>query len=161
MQMPRNKSYLSLIIWIAALVLIGSSIGMLTKNSVDTWYVTLNRSPLTPPNYLFGIVWSILYIMIATSGWLIWRSDRFDESTSPIKKLYIIQLVLNWSWTPLFFSYHFTGLALICLSLIILFVASLIIISYKKINIAALLLAPYLLWSLFAAHLNFYIWKYN
>jgi translocator protein len=156
----KNKSYVSLIIWIVSLMLIGSSIGVLTKSSVDTWYMTLNRSPLTPPNYLFGIAWSILYGMIATSGWLIWRSNPFTR-LNLIKILYVIQLVLNWSWTPLFFSYHLTGLALICLSLIIILVALLIIQSYKKINMAALLLVPYLLWLLFAGHLNFYIWQYN
>lgn len=156
----KNKSYLSLIIWIASLILIGSSIGLLTKSSVDTWYITLNRSPLTPPNYLFGIAWSILYGMIATSGWLIWRSKPF-ASLHLIKILYVLQLLLNWSWTPLFFTYHLTGLALICLSLIIILVALLIMKSYKEINIAALLLIPYLLWLLFAAHLNFYIWQYN
>jgi len=156
----KRKDYLSLIIWIAALMLIGSSIGALTKTSVDTWYTTLIRSPLTPPNYYFGIVWSILYAMIATSGWLIWNSNEFT-GLRLIKILYIAQLLLNWSWTPLFFSYHLIGPALICLSLIIILVVLLIISSFNKINMAALLLIPYLLWSLFAAYLNFYIFRYN
>lgn len=156
----KNKNYMALIIWIASLVLVGSSIGALTNSSVDTWYMALNRSPLTPPNYFFGIAWSILYVMIATSGWMIWRSKPFAE-LKLIKTGYIIQLVLNWSWTPLFFSYHLTGLALICLSLIIILVALMIIKAYTKINIAMLLLIPYLLWLLFAFQLNFYIWHYN
>jgi tryptophan-rich sensory protein len=156
----KNKSYISLVIWIVALMVIGSSIGGLTKSNVDTWYMTLNRSPLTPPNYLFGIAWSILYAMIATSGWLIWSSNSF-EKLKLIKILYCAQLVFNWSWTPLFFSYHLTGLALICLSLIIILVALLIVQSYKQIIFASLLLIPYLLWSIFAGYLNFYIWQYN
>lgn len=155
-----HKSYLSLVIWISTLILIGSSIGILTKNSIDTWYITLNRSALTPPNYLFGIVWSVLYAMIATSGWLIWRSNPFKD-LGLIKNLYLMQLVLNWSWTPLFFSYHLTGFALSCLCLIIVLVSTLCIKSYKKINTAAILLVPYFLWSLFAGYLNFYIWYYN
>jgi tryptophan-rich sensory protein len=110
--------------------LIGSIIGALTKSSVDTWYKTLNRSPLNPPNYLFGIAWSVLYAMIATSGWIIWRSDSF-AALKTIKKLYVSQLILNWLWTPLFFSYHLTGVSLICLCSIIILVALLIMKSYK------------------------------
>jgi benzodiazapine receptor len=98
--------------------------------------------------------------MIATSGWIIWRSDSF-AALKTIKKLYVSQLILNWLWTPLFFSYHLTGVSLICLCSIIILVALLIMKSYKKINSASLLLIPYLLWLLFAVHLNFYIWQNN
>lgn len=154
------KNYVSLITWIVVLILIGSIIGSLTKAEINTWYSTLNRSPFTPPNYVFPVVWTMLYAMIATSGWIIWRTPSFPQLRL-IKSLYVMQLILNWSWTPLFFSYHLIGLALICLSLIIILVTSLIIKSYQKINIAALLLMPYLLWLLLAAHLNFYIWQYN
>jgi len=70
--------YLRLIIWILSLMLIGSLIGALTKGGVSGWYADINRSPLTPPNYVFGIAWSILYAMIATSGWIIWESKSFS-----------------------------------------------------------------------------------
>lgn len=147
-------------IWIAGLILIGSGIGVVTKNSIDSWYVTLTHAPLTPPNYLFRIVWPILYAMIAVSGWMIWRSKPFRELKS-VKALYILQLILNWSWTPLFFSYHLTGASLICLLAIIIVVFFIIVKAYKTINTAALLLLPYVLWLLFATYLNFYIWQYN
>ena len=156
----KNKSYVQLILAIVSLVLIGSLLGFLTKGSVDTWYATLHRSPLSPPNYVFGIAWSILYAMIATSGWFIWRSTPF-AGLSSIKKLFIAQLMLNWCWTPLFFTYHASGLALACLIAIVILVALIIIKSYKKIPMAALLLVPYFLWLLLATHLNFYIWQYN
>lgn len=156
----KNKKYLSLIVWIFLLLFIGLIIGGITQGSVDTWYLTLNRSPLTPPNQLFPIAWSILYVMIATSGWMIWRLKP-SKGLRFIKKLYIIQLVLNWSWTPLFFHYHLTGLALICLLAIIISVVFLVMGLYRKNNIATMLLAPYLLWLLFAFHLNFYIWQNN
>lgn len=156
----KTKEYLSLLIWIGSLIVIGSCLGILTKSGVDSWYITLDRSPLTPPNYIFGIAWTILYAMIATSGWIIWRSNQFAELNS-IKNLYIFQLILNWSWTPLFFTYHLKGISLLCLSAIIALVALIIFKSYKKIRNAGLILIPYLLWLLFAAHLNFYIWQYN
>lgn len=158
--MSNKKSYLYLIIWVAILLLISSAIGSFTKSSIDTWYKTLIKSPITPPNYLFGIAWTALYVSIATSGWIIWHSDPFNELKS-IRNLYISQLLLNWSWTPIFFSYHLTGVSLICLCTIIILVVLLIIKAYKKIRTASLLLIPYLLWLLFAAHLNFYIWQYN
>ena len=119
----KTKSYIHLIIWIAILLLISSIIGASTKSSVDTWYKTLNRSPLNPPNYLFGVAWSALYAMIAISGWIIWCSDSFT-GLKTIKKLYISQLILNWSWAPLFFSYHLIGVSLICLCAIIILVVS-------------------------------------
>ena len=156
----KNKSYISLIIWIAALILIGSSIGTLTKSNIDTWYITLNRSPLTPPNYLFGIVWSILYGIIATCGWMIWRQQSFRKLML-IKCLYVTQLILNWSWTPLFFSYHLTGSSLMCVLFMNILVAMIIYVSYSRIKLVSLLMTPYLIWILFATYLNFYIWQHN
>ena len=154
------KKYGSLIIWIAALELIGSAFGNLNNGSITTWYAGLVRSPLTPPGYLFGIAWTILYAMIAISGWMIWQARETNNTTS-IKKLYIAQLILNWSWTPLFFYYQLTGVALICMSMIIVLVTALIVKSYKSLKVASILLIPYLLWLLFASHLNFYIWMFN
>ena len=154
------KKYISLIVWIIVLELVGSGIGLLTKESVDSWYITLNRSPLTPPNYLFGIVWSILYTMIAASGWLIWQAKELAASHI-VKKSYIIQLLLNWSWMPLFFYYQLTGTSLACMSAIIILVGFIIIKTYNRLRLASLLLIPYFLWLLFASHLNFYIWAYN
>lgn len=155
-----NKHYVKLLIWILSLILMGSGIGFLTKNTIDTWYITLNRSALTPPNYVFGIAWNILYVMIAVSGWLLWESKPF-LALQQIKILYVLQLILNWIWTPLFFSYHLTGLACICLTMMVILLAILIVKAYKNLTAASLLLVPYLLWLLFASYLNFYIWQYN
>lgn len=107
-----SKKYISLFVWIVGLILVGSIIGSLTKTEVNAWYDTLNRSPLTPPNYAFPIVWTILYAIIATCGWIIWRQQSFPELLR-IKSLYIMQLILNWSWAPLFFRYHLTGFSLV------------------------------------------------
>lgn len=155
-----NKSYIELTIWILTLMLVGSVIGSLTKNSVDTWYQTLSRSSLTPPDYVFGTAWSILYAMIAISGWFIWKA-KSCPNIKLIKKLYISQLILNWCWTPLFFGYHLIGPSLICLTMITTLVTILIFKARKNISSASLLLIPYLLWLLFASYLNFYIWHYN
>lgn len=155
-----RESYFSLIVWIGALILIGSLIGFFTQTDVDIWYKTLNRSPLTPPNYVFPIAWTILYGLIGATGWTIWKAPSFPERRL-IKYLYIMQLLLNWSWTPLFFTLHLTGTSLICILVMDVVVASIVYLGYTKLRWASLLMIPYLLWILFATHLNFYIWQYN
>lgn len=156
----KNKNYLSLIIWIVALIAIGGAIGSLTKPEIGTWYSTLNRSPLTPPNYIFPIAWTILYAAIGACGSLIWQRNPF-QNISAIKILYVAQLVLNWSWTPIFFHYHLTEVSLIILVFMDLFVAMIIFLTYRKMKVVSLLMIPYLFWILFASYLNFYIWWYN
>lgn len=156
----KYKSYFSLLVWIAALILIGSSIGFLIKPEINTWYSTLNRSYLTPPNYVFPIAWTILYATIAMCGWIIWRTPSFSH-LKLIKILYVMQLILNWSWTPLFFGYHLTSFSLIGLVLMDITVSMIIYLAYSKMRSVSLLMIPYLLWILFATHLNFYIWQYN
>ncbi len=155
-----TKRLIKITFWIISLILIGSIIGSLTKPHINDWYQTLSRSPLTPPNYLFGIAWSILYAMIAVSGFLIWELKPCSKHKGK-KGIYIAQIILNWSWTPLFFHYHLLGAASICLAAIIMLVTTLILKTYKDSPTAAILLVPYLLWLLFAMHLNFYIWQYN
>ena len=156
----QTKNYLSLIIWIAALVLIGSIIGSLTKPEISTWYITLNRAPLTPPNYVFPVAWTILYGAIGACGRVIWSTESFSN-LKLIKSLYLIQLILNWSWTPLFFYYHLTGFSLLVLVAMDILVGMIIYLAYPKIRSVSLLMIPYLLWIVFASYLNFYIWQYN
>lgn len=155
-----TKNHLSLIIWIVAMIAIGGIIGSLTKPEISTWYSALHRSNLTPPNYVFPIAWTILYGIIGACGWLIWRPQAFPKFTT-IKTLYVAQLILNWSWTPLFFHYHLTGLSLLVLGLMDILVCALICLAYRKIKVVSLLMIPYLSWILFASYLNFYIWRCN
>ena len=155
-----SKPLSSLIIWIVALIAIGGVIGSLTKPEISTWYSTLNRSTLTPPNYVFPIAWTILYGIIGICGWLIWREPSFRK-LSVIKTLYLTQLILNWSWTPLFFGFHLTGLSLVVLVAMNILVCAFICLSYQKMKAVSLLMIPYLSWIVFASYLNFYIWQYN
>ena len=155
----KKQDILSLATWITTPILIGFFIGMLTKSSIPSWYAHLNKSPLTPPNYAFSIVWSVLYALIGINGWLIWNEKI--ATTKNMKLLYILQYILNVSWSPLFFSLHLTGAALICLIGLIAATIALIYECYNHIKIAAVLLIPYLGWLLLAVHLNWYVWKFN
>ena len=155
-----NKNRRSLIIWIIGLITIGAIIGSVTRPQISTWYQTLQRSNLTPPNSIFPIAWTILYGMIGACGWVIWHTGSFRRINF-IKILYMIQLILNWSWSPLFFHYHLSGLSLIVLFLMDIAVGTIIWVSNRHIRVVCVLMMPYLLWILFATYLNFYIWWYN
>lgn len=156
----QNKHYLSLILWITGILLIGSVIGSLTKAEIHSWYSTLNRSPLTPPNYVFPIAWTILYGIIGICGWIIWQASSFS-GLRLLKSLYLMQLILNWCWTPLFFHYHWRGFSLVVLGGMDMAVSMIVYCAYPKVRVVSLLMVPYLLWILFATYLNFYIWQYN
>jgi tryptophan-rich sensory protein len=156
----QNKTHLSLIIWTLCLITIGGVIGSFTKPEISTWYRTLNRSTLTPPNYVFPVAWTILYGIIGICGWLIWRELSFPKLTA-IKTLYVTQLILNWSWTPLFFGFHLTGLSLVVLGAMDILVGTITWLAYRKMRAVSLLMIPYLSWILFATYLNFYIWWCN
>jgi translocator protein len=156
----QNSNYLSLIVWITVLVLIGAIIGSLTKTDVNTWYSSLHRSPLTPPNYFFPVAWTIWYVLLATCGWIIWRTSPVPKLRL-IKSLYVMQLLLNWSWTPLFFRDHFTGGSFVSLLIMDIAVAMIMYFSYARMRAVSLLMIPYLGWILFATYLNFYILQYN
>jgi translocator protein len=124
------------------------------------WYERLKKPAWRPPNWLFAPVWTVLYVMIAVSGWLVWREAGFAGAAFPLA-VYALQLILNAAWTPLFFGLRrpdlgFAGIVLIWLS-IVATIALFIPIHAG----AALLLAPYLAWVTFAAALNFTIWRLN
>ena len=82
---------------------------------IDNWYLTLNKSILTPPGYIFSIVWIILYILMSISVWIILASLQKDKILSLPIILYIIQLILNFTWSPIFFRYHQINIAFLIL----------------------------------------------
>ena len=125
----------------------------------DIWYDNLNKSPLTPPSITFSILWPILYLFLAISFILTFKKTKSFTST-PIL-LFISQMILNFSWTTIFFTFkQFTLSFFIILFIIILTSISFFHI-YKIQKIAAFLLIPYLLWLSFASYLNFYIITHN
>lgn len=156
----KQADYILLAGWIGSLLFISSLLGFLFKNDIMDWHESLQTSPFTPPSIVFSIVWPILYSMIATVGWIIWNQKTINHHNA-IKIAYIIQLLLNWSWIPLFFKMHLIGSSLICLISILFLSLSLIFHLKKQLPIAALLLFPYAAWLTFAAYLNMYVWIHN
>jgi len=118
------------------------------------WYNELKQSKLNPPNYLFSIVWPILYILISISAFIIFLKTKFNSFGLFI---FIIQLIINLSWSNIFFKQKKIELALLMLGLII-FLTFITFYEFLKINkISAYLLIPYLCWLCFACYLNMYI----
>ena len=116
------------------------------------WYEQLEKPAWTPPNWLFGPVWSALYIAIAVAGWRVWRLAR--PRWTPAVWLWCTQLVLNVLWSWLFFSLHRPLLALLDLLLLATSIAGFVVLAHAHSRLASWLFAPYLLWVLFAGALN-------
>jgi tryptophan-rich sensory protein len=121
------------------------------------WYASLAKPGWNPPSWIFGPVWTALYLMMAAAAWLVWKHDGWKR---PIW-LYFMQLLLNAAWTPVFFGMHEIGWALV--EILVLWLAIFItLLDFLRVNKpAACLLVPYLAWVSFAAFLNFTLWRMN
>ena len=130
------------------------------KSQMNDWYESLQRPPLTPPNWLFGPIWTVLYIMIALSIFLFVKNHKTGTGFG-IYFLIALHLIANFSWTALFFRLQSPGLALI--DIVVLDVSLMLMIYYfwQTNRIASTLLWPYLLWVLFATYLNFSFYVLN
>ncbi len=132
---------------------VGAVAGMFTSQAVPTWYASLNRPSFSPPNWVFGPVWTSLYILLGISFFLIWK-----ESSSPKRnlaiKIFAIQMLLNFAWSFIFFYFNMIGIALIEIILLWFSIVAMIYLFYKIKPLAAYLNIPYLLWVSFATILN-------
>ena len=124
------------------------------------WYATLQKPPWNPPSWIFGPVWTALYIMMATAAWLVWQRGGWAGQRRALT-LYLVQLVLNAAWTPLFFGLKLPGFAFAEILLLLGAVIAATVAFRKVHKGAAALLVPYLAWVSFAAVLNFTLWRLN
>ncbi len=152
---------LPLLISIAITFSIAGIAAYFTISQIQSWYVFLQKPIFNPPNWLFGPVWTILYIMIGISAYLIWqrREKSIDYINSEYS--YFLQLLFNLSWSIVFFGLHQILAALIVIIALWLSIVSNIFFFRKVSGVAAWLLVPYLLWVSFAGALNFYICLLN
>lgn len=158
--MNASKKWIGLVVWILlclATGLIGSLFS--PSSSPGEWYETLQKSSLNPPGIVFPIVWNILFILMGTAAWRIWKMCGPTLCLPLI--VFILQLILNALWSYLFFGLQNPGLAFI--EIIILWLAILVtLISFYKIDkLAGYLLVPYLVWVSFAIYLNYAIVQLN
>lgn len=144
---------IKLIISILLPLSVGAAAGMFTSQAVPTWYASLNRPSFSPPNWVFGPVWTSLYILLGISFFLIWKEEASKVRDLAIK-VFLIQMLLNFAWSFLFFYFNLIGAALIEIILLWISIALMIYLFYKIKPFAAYLNIPYLLWVSFATILN-------
>jgi len=150
------KKFFNNIFYLFFPLLIGSIIGILISNNID--YNTLIKPPLSPPSILFPIVWSILYLLMGISYYILKKKDNTNIIISTI---YYIQLFVNALWSIIFFSLEWRFFAIIWIILLDILVITMIYLFYKKEKIAGYLNIPYLIWILFATYLTIGIYILN
>lgn len=152
---------IKLVIAIVVSQLAGIIGSLFTTPAINGWYVTLVKPDINPPAWIFGPVWTTLFILMGISAFLIWRKGLDRRDVKIALGIFIVQLVLNTLWSILFFGFHSPGLALI--EIAVLWVVILItIVMFSKISKpAAWLLLPYILWVSFASYLNYLIYTLN
>lgn len=134
----------------ALAVAAAAALGAVAATSAKDTYAALDLPPFAPPAAVFGPVWTVLYVMIALAGWLVWREVGLDRSIA----LWAGQLVLNALWTPIFFAGDRYGLALVEILVLLVAVAATIALFARRSRVAALLMVPYVAWVAFATLLN-------
>ena len=156
---PHVKSVLVLVAFLAIAFAVAGLGSLATIQNVNGWYADATKAPWSPPNWLFGPVWTLLYTAMSVAAWLVWRRRDEVEVRRPLT-LYAIQLALNALWTPVFFGlYPLIGAAALWIALVIIVALDVVVLltmlAFGKVsNTAAWLLAPYWAWLLFATTLN-------
>ncbi|MDG2384829.1 MAG: tryptophan-rich sensory protein [Pirellulaceae bacterium] len=127
---------------------------------VGDWYAQLNRPSFAPPNAIFGPVWTLLYLSMAISAWLVWQSGSRQETLLPLA-IFMAQLALNAVWSWLFFGIHRMDWAFLDIILLLVAIGVTIVLFYRCHRMAGFLLIPYFCWVAFATALNFGFWRLN
>jgi translocator protein len=156
----RPHATAALVGWLALCLAVGGLSSTFPLRAIPTWYAALAKPPLTPPNHVFPVVWTVLYALMAVSAWIVWKT-RPSPCRRRGLRLFLVQLALNFLWTWIFFGAHQMLTAFV--DLVALWVAILLTIhTFRKMSTtAAWLLAPYLAWVTFAGYLNFALWRLN
>ncbi|MCD1294300.1 TspO protein [Methanocella sp. CWC-04] len=145
---------LKLVISLGICLLAGIIGGAITAPNIMTWYGTLIKPSFSPPNWLFGPVWTILYILMGVALFLIWKKINEAPEAKTAIAFFGIQLVLNFFWSLFFFGLHSISLAFLDIVLLLIFIILTTMKFYRIDKTAAYLMVPYLLWVSFATILN-------
>jgi len=147
------------------LLVVGGGLAIGAATAPGDWYAGLAKPSFNPPGWVFGPVWTLLYILIAVAGWRVWQRERPRGRAhlfrSPAMRLWAAQLVLNFLWSPVFFTAHRIDLALVIVLMLLLTVLGFIAVARTTDRLAAWLFVPYAAWVAFAAVLNGAILRLN
>lgn len=154
----KSQGYLSLLAIVFATFLITLPAGFVSRAALDPWYFNLIKPAFNPPNWIFGPVWTALYAMMSVAVWLAYKKSKYSNK---ILIVYFIHLLINASWSYVFFYYKQIFLASFVISIIIFFILYLMIIYSKYSKPSVVLMLPYFAWSTFALYLNSTIYILN
>ena len=155
------KNFWRFLLAIALPLIVGAIGGFFTSSSVKTWFPTLIKPSFNPPAWLFAPVWTILYILMGISFFLVWTKAAESRKKTIGLSFYFAQLFFNFCWSFLFFYARQPGWALVDILVLWILIALTMFWFAKLYKPAAWLLVPYLLWVSFATALNFAIWQLN
>jgi len=152
--------WFGLIVWIAVCFMAAGLGSAFTSSSLGEWYRALRKPSWNPPNWVFGPVWSLLYLSMGVAAWMVWSRKGFAQAAVPLT-LFLAQLALNAAWSWFFFGQRIIGAAFAEIVLLWGAILATLIAFWRVTPAAGGLMIPYLLWVTFAAVLNFAIWRLN
>ena len=155
--MNRRDTFLALVGWLLVTFLAAAGGAMFPPGE---WYASLHKPSWNPPGWIFGPVWTTLYALMAIAAWLVWKRGGFAVQRRPLS-LYLVQLVLNAAWTPLFFGLQKPWIAAGEMVLLWIAIVLTMIAFFRVQRLAGLLFLPYLLWVSFALFLNITLARLN
>ena len=159
--MQKSSGFFSFFLWYLPVLAVQSLAARVTIHTLTPWYSSLIKASWNPPSWLFGPVWTVLYILMTISVWLVCRDRKHTHKHSFAYTLFFLQLVLNGLWSYLFFAWHHIGLALLDLGVLFILVGFMAIYFFRIKKSAGYLLLPYFLWLGYALTLNAAIWWLN
>jgi len=149
------------LISVALPLLVGGLSGFATARGVQEWYPSLTKPPFNPPSWVFGPVWTLLYVMMGVAAYLVWQKGWESETVRVALALFLVQLILNGLWSVLFFGMQSPALAFAEILLLWVAIAGTIVWFWRVSPTAGILLLPYIAWVSFAAVLNGSLWYLN
>lgn len=157
------KKYKSLILILLVTFFSSSIAGYVTRINIDPWYQSLNRLPISPPDWIFAPVWTTLYAFMSIAIWIVYEKTKVSEPnfSKKIIKIYFYHLVINLTWSFVFFYYHLIFAAFINIIFLIIAISTLMVLYLPRSRISFILMVPYLLWVIFASVLNFGLYLIN
>jgi translocator protein len=148
--------WFGLLLWLLLPVLAGA---FGSQFQPGAWYAALDKPSWNPPSWVFGPVWTVLYIMMGVAAWLVW--DRYRSAARTALAVFVVQVVFNGLWSYLFFGLQSPALAFAGIVILWSLIVTTLVLFWRARTVAGVLLLPYLAWVSFAAVLNFTIWQLN
>lgn len=160
--LPHDRPWLTLALSVLVVEVVGASGSLFTVQGLDTWYDTLVRPALAPPNWVFAPVWTTLFALMGVAAWLVWRRARSSLRGARIAALtFAAQFVFNLAWSAVFFGQQAIGAGLVVIAVLWVLIVATIVTFARVDRRAGALLIPYLLWVSFATYLNYAFWTLN